>query len=289
MATVKQVAGPPVIPPEIEKQLLTVEMIPIDQLIVDRNYQREKDQDRVTNMKLHWNWMACGTLTVSLRNGKNDKSEYALIDGQQRHYTIKELGYTEAPCRVYVDLTEKQEAELFELLNTAKKPNYNDLFKSRLNRGEEKARYINTAVETVGYHLDPERRRTSSLSHLSGHYYLQTMRELERIFNQGGSLLIIDTLKLYKECFGGEHVGKQAMVISGIARFLRTYKTFNRTDLITKMKRAGVDKIVQLAYQWVSVHGRSGGENVSRAFCEAMLSVYNQNRQEENRIKSKNL
>ena len=277
------------IPEEIEKQLLSIELLDINDLFIDQSYQRDLDPPRVAKMAREWNWMACGNLTLSLRVGKDGKNQYAVIDGQQRLAAIRIAGYKEAPCRVYVDLTETQEAELFEILNSGKKPNYNNLFKSRLSRGEQKAKNINTATRAVGYVLDPERRHTSSPSSPGNHFYIQSMREMERIYDWGGSVLIMDALRLYKAVYEGEHVGNQAMFVSGFALFLKTYKTFNKTDLVEKLKRAGYNKILQTALQWAAIHRTSSVNLRGISLCEAMVVIYNQNRKEENRIKSKNL
>lgn len=287
MASIKAVEAPR-IPQDIERQLLSIEMVPVAQLFIDSAYQRDLDSARTKRMAADWNWLACGSLTVSLRviDGEN---KYAVIDGQQRLNAIKLQGFKEAPCRIYIDLTETQEAELFEVLNAAKKPGYNDIFKSRLSRGEEKARHISTAVEQVGYHLDPERKRKSNASYLNGHWYIQSMREMEKMYERGGSIHIMEVLKLYKALYGGEHVGMQQLVLAGISEFITKYKTIKREELIEKLRRNGLDKTIQLAYQWAAVHGKGRGSSSGIHFAEAMLNIYNQNRREENKIKSKNL
>lgn len=275
------------VPLYIEKQLLAVEMIPVEQLSVDHTYQRVEEPERINKMIREWRWDACGHLAVSLRKGRKD-SYYVVIDGQQRLAAIRAQNYSEAPCRIYIDLSQTQEAELYEKLNDNKKPTFNDLFKSRLARKEEVASAINTAVESVGYHLDFDRKRSGGVSGRTistSHFYIQTMVELERMYNTAGVVHIMDTLKLYKSCFAGEGVGKQAMVLGGMSLFLRNYTEFNRNELIEKMRRVGVVKLIQNAGAWQSIQGRNGG--FGKAFCEAMLLTYNYNRQESNRIKSK--
>lgn len=272
------------VPDYIEKQLLAVEMIAVEDLTVDHTYQREEDPSRVSKMIREWDWNACGHLAVSLRKGRKN-SYYAVIDGQQRLSAIRTMGYNEAPCRVYVELTPIMEAELYEKLNNNKKPTYNDLFKSRLMRGDDKARAINTSVESVGYHLDPERKRAGGDTSGSGHFYIQTMQELERMYDYGGVIHIMDVLKFLKACFAGEHLGKQQMILGGISTFLRNYPEANRQEMINKIRREGQLKLVQQALAWQSLQGTTGGP--SRAFSEAMLLLYNRNRQDQHRIKSK--
>lgn len=276
----------PVIPEFIEQQLLSVEMLPIESLIVDRKFQREEDTQRQRKMAAEWEWLACGNICVNLRTDENGNNVYSVIDGQQRLGAIRLQGYKEAPCRVYVELNEQQEAMLFELLNKSKKPGYNDLFKSRLSRGEPVAKAINMAVEQVNYHLDPERKH-SSASHKDSHFYIGTMKELENIYQQGGVLAIMDTLKLVKEIFAPEYLGQQAMIISGTAEFIRNYPEFIRSDLINKMKKKGQLKLIQTAFQWAAVHG--GKAQSSKTFCEAMVVTYNEGKQTANRLHSKNV
>lgn len=288
------------IPDEIEKQLLAVEMLPVSALVVDHTYQRPEDTSRVQQMVKTWNWLACGHLAVSLRtvtvqlHGGRTTSYYAVIDGQQRLAAIKALGYSEAPCRIYLDLTPEQEAELFELLNKNKKPGYNDIFKARLARNEQVASAINAAVESIGYHLDPERKHAGGRRGMSvdaeslqrDHYYIQTMQEMERMHRAGGTTHIMDVLRFVKACWGGEHLDKQAQVFSGVSRFITLYPEHNRSELIVKVKKEGLFKILQAAG---IIGSLTSGGTASRAnaFAEALLNLYNRGRREVNKIKSK--
>lgn len=271
---------------EIEKQLLSVEMLLVDSLILDHTYQRDFDSARVTKIANDWNWLGCGTLAVSLRKNGN-QNEYAVIDGQQRLGAIRLQGFKEAPCRIYVDLTQQQEAELYELLNRNKKPGFNDLFKSRLMRGEEIAHGIEIACRTVGYYLDPERRHNGPASK-DTHFYIQTMSELERIYKEGGILHLMDTLKFIKTTWAPEYLENQQMILAGVATFLKRYPKTSLPEMRGKLIKLGLNKSIQMALQWLAVHGRQGGgNNRGIAFAEGMLIAYNTNRQENNRIKSK--
>lgn len=276
------------IPQEIEKQLLSVEMLPVEQLIIDHTYQRPMDESRVRQMSANWNWLGCGTLAVSLRTDTNGKNTYSVIDGQQRLAAIKEQGFKEAPCRIYVDLTQTQEAELFELLNKNKKPGFNDLFKSRLMRGEQVAHAIELACKQVGYSLDVDKRHHGPQAK-DTHYWIQTMPELERIYKRGGVMLIIDTLKLIRDLYAPDFIEQQQMALAGCSLFVQRYLSkCKRSELISKVKKEGQFKICQKAFQWLAVHGNSGSTGGrATAYSEVLLTIYNQNRQETNRIKSR--
>lgn len=277
----------PEIPEEIQQQLLSVEMLPVDSLIVDTTYQRDFDAAQVAKMANEWNWLGCRTLAVSLRNNGN-KNEYAVIDGQQRLGAIKLKGFKEAPCNIYIDLTQEQEALLYELLNKNKKLGFNDIFKSRLMRGEEVANGIDIACRSVGYHLDPERKHSGEEAK-DTHFYIQTMAELERIYKDGGITHLMDTLKFIKSVWAPEYLGKQQMVLAGVATFLKQYPKANHKELRGKLQKTGMVKTIQTAIQFQAVHGKGivGGNSRGKAFCEAMLIIYNHGRQEANRIKSK--
>lgn len=274
------------IPHDIEAQLLAVELIPVKQLMVDAVFQRTRDDARISKMAKEWNWLACGQLVVSLRARDGDrrsktKNVYSVLDGQQRMGAIIQQGYKDAPCRVYADLTEKQEAELFELLNKAKQPTFNDLFKSRLSRGEEVARNIELATKSVGFFLDPGREHKTSR-------HIQTMLEMERLYNAGKSALIMDTLRFIHDVFPNENLGHQQMIIAGVAMFLQKYGTAVRLDeMKAKMIRLGQIKMTQQAFQYAAARGRGpSGNSRAIAYSEAMLMVYNTNRTEAHRVAS---
>lgn len=273
------------IPPDIERQLLAVEMVSVDQLIVDHKFQRSLDQARVNKMAREWNWLACGHLAISLRSGvmrhglARRHNVYSVLDGQQRLGSIKILGFKEAPCRIYIDLTETQEAELFELLNKAKQPTFNDLFKSRISRNEDEAGAINAAVVSVGWILDPERKH-------KGSRYIQTMQEMERMFKLGKSALIMDTLRFINDVWSGETLGHQAMILGGVSRFLHFYgNEVELKQMKDKMRRIGQTKMVQQAFQYAAARGGISSKGLTMQ--EAMLMLYNQNRQDDNRVRSK--
>lgn len=274
------------IPADIERQLLSTETLQIIQLTVDHTYQRFVIDSHVRQMAEHWNWLGAGLLTVSLRNS-GGVNVYAVIDGQQRLAALKLLGYKEAPCRIYVDLTTTQEAELYELLNKNKKINFDSIFKSRLMRGEEKAKMINMAVEQVNYHLDPEHKHHGPKAK-GGHFYIQSMSEMERIYNAGGVTLIMDTLRFVNATWAPDYLGNQQQVIAGVATFLQTYPEANMKELTEKLQKQGIAKTIQNAIQWTAVHGKGTGSNSrGKSFSETMLACYNERRQDANRIKSK--
>ena len=284
------------VPDHIREQLISVEWLPTDSLVIDPSFQREEKTAWQRKTALEWEWLACRQLSVSLKMGITGSNYYSVIDGQQRLGVIKFLGFKEAPCCIYIDLTHEQEALLYEILNRSSKLGYNDLFKSRLSRGETKARAIKVAVENAGYVLDVEAKHRGRTAK-DAHFYLQTMRELERIYDlfggpTGGAMHIIATLKLIKDAWSPEYLGQQAMIVSGVGEFLATYKQANRTDLVMKLRKKGLLKAIQMAFQWSAVHGTrgsggGGGSSRGRAFSEAMLAIYNENRREENRIRSK--
>lgn len=162
------------------------------------------------------------------------------------------------------------------------------MFKSRLARGDNQAKAINLAVEQVGYHLDFDRRRASGHHATSAsHFYIQTMVELDRMYTYGGVIHIMDVMKLYKECFAGEAVGRVAFMLSGFSLFLRTYPEVNRKELVEKIRRMGHNKLTQNALAWQSIQGGKTNSGVGKAVSEAMLLCYNANRQEGHRIKSR--
>lgn len=280
------------IPEGIRQQLISTEWLPVTSLVINPHYQREEKTQWIREHAAKWEWLACRQLTVNCKT-VGDANIYSVIDGQQRLACIKLQGFKEAPCNVYLDLDEQQEAMLFELLNQSTKINFNGTFKSRLFRGETVARAINNAVEGAGYHLDPERTHGGSKSS-KAHFYIQTMRELERIYKdsgQGGPTAIMDVLKLIKEIWAPDYLEREAVVITGVYIFLKNYRGFSRPELIAKMKRKGQTKMIQMAHQWHAVHGGGGSGHgfgaLPKGYCESMLAVYNENRQDSHRIRSK--
>jgi hypothetical protein len=92
------------------------EIVPIHRMFVDTSYQRPLTS-LASEIEEHFNPALVMTLCLSLRsNGK-----YAVMDGQTRMVGCEKLGLEALPSLVYEGLAKSDEAQIFELIQTARR------------------------------------------------------------------------------------------------------------------------------------------------------------------------
>jgi hypothetical protein len=92
------------------------QVVPISEMFVDTSYQRPLTS-LASEIENHFNPALVMTLCLSVRsNGK-----YAVMDGQTRMVGCEKLGLEALPALVYEGLTKADEAQIFELIQTARR------------------------------------------------------------------------------------------------------------------------------------------------------------------------
>lgn len=92
-------------------------MLPKNDLQIDTTYQRPVNYNAVKRIAANWNWVACGTLLVSVRT-----HSYFLVDGQHRWEGAKlREEIIELPCLAFEINDVKQEAIGFLAANTERR------------------------------------------------------------------------------------------------------------------------------------------------------------------------
>lgn len=91
-------------------------MVPVSEMRLDERYQRVgRTYDK---LKANWQTSKCRPLEVNYRE---DEDLFYIIDGGHRYEVAKELGITDLPCLIHVNLTLKEEAEVFATQDQYKK------------------------------------------------------------------------------------------------------------------------------------------------------------------------
>lgn len=130
---------------------------PVD-VITDHRAQRALDMKRVNGMANDFREESFGVPAVSCRAD----SSYAVIDGQHRFATMREMGrgMVSVMCQVYTGLTLAEEAQLFRELNDSKQLTAADIFRIAVTEGDPVAVAANQALETFGWTKDPKRKNS---------------------------------------------------------------------------------------------------------------------------------
>lgn len=93
--------------------------IPKGELLLNRDvYQRDQTVSKVDRIAAEWSWMACGTLTIALREGG-----FWVADGGHRKMAAdKRSDIAELPCMVFEVSSLAEEAAGFVRTNVNRKP-----------------------------------------------------------------------------------------------------------------------------------------------------------------------
>jgi hypothetical protein len=129
-------------------QKLTSKVKPND-LHVDRSYQRDTIDSKVTSIIKNFNAKAIGVVTLSIR----ENGDLYIIDGAHRVEALKRMnmGGFDVNAIVYFNLSIKEEAELFVLLNDNRtKPKRSDLHKAAAKSGDSFAVEMDEMLTKLG-------------------------------------------------------------------------------------------------------------------------------------------
>jgi|GEM_PF-6765804 len=87
--------------------------IPINQLFIDHNYQRQVSPSFVKKIITKFDESLIGTLRVVTRKNK----QFSVVDGQHRLSVLKAMGYDLIPCLVHPEMEMQDEIKMFLELN----------------------------------------------------------------------------------------------------------------------------------------------------------------------------
>jgi hypothetical protein len=248
-----------------------METIPLGDLSVDRRVQRGGLQmGKLEKMKRDWNPAAEGVYTVSRRKDRS----IVILDGAHRWTVKKELTDNQgtAECRVFENLTEAEEAEIFLALNNTTQPLLLDKFRVRVVAGDEVAVAINDLVKAYGW----------SISRMPGNANIAAVQTLEKLYKLSLSMdaepnLLQMALLTITNSWGLERDASAAVIIEGIGRVYGEYKSLiDVGSLVDKLKnyRGGPATLHAEATQLA----RMRGGRVSMAVAELVVDEYNKNK-----------
>lgn len=240
---------------------MMLKLIPLDQLHFDR-YQRPLVKNTVNIIHRNLDERALGIVHVGKR-GTNGK--FYVIDGQNRVVGLRErrAAKLKTPnsvlCSVFINTTYKQEAELFEKLNTVRPVSGNAKFWTRLQYDARPEVMIQKAVLAEGFDLDfvQQGRPSSTIGNgIRGMYgLLQTWNKLP---NQ-----LQPALQLLREAWGrGDaflvpHEIRVGDVVHGLALFLHNRGQDTVSGLSVHLRKMDLGEIWTQARRAYSGYART--------------------------------
>lgn len=237
-------------------------------LIVSESLQRGMRKAIIAKIVKDYNPKSIGIILVSHRDGK-----YYIIDGQHRVYALSKLGIVDVECRILTGLSEIEEATIYKQLATSSLHSKFEKFKADLiiNNNDDNSVEIKTLIESLGFEID-ERK---------GQGKIACLNEIYKCYKEDKDLLRI-TINLLKESFELSK-GLTGVELRGLFIFLKKAIDNDKFNLeFFKNRLAG--KTQSYFLRMGSTNKEASYTTPAKGYALAMLSTYNHNKAECNRI-----
>lgn len=198
--------------PDGSKMQVPLRRIAVSELTIDSLYQRDLDQTWVqTQVRDGWDEAKSIGIIASARGGR-----LLVIDGQHRVELARQLGVPSVWVYVKDGMTQAQEAELFEELQTKRRAlKIWERFKARTAAQKKDALEITTAVHKAGFRID--RNNTPGT--------ISAIGALTSIYKLGDVALLTDTLTTIRRLWTlDDSKALSGQVMHGIAIFLHSFQ-----------------------------------------------------------------
>ena len=217
------------------------------------NYQRTVDEKAVRKLAENWNPRYLDPVTVSYRDGK-----YNVIDGQHRVAAIRRMKESgklkfdtdvKVLCIVHTGLTYQEEAELFYRLDQCrKKLSSAQSVNALLQSGAD------PEINDIHGMLKKRGIQWSLDNSAAGDYKIRATRATIYAYRLLGRDAFSRMLVLLLETWRGDPASLSAMMLSGMALFLKTYETrINDRTFSSRLSGVAPEEIIKKAKTDLSV------------------------------------
>lgn len=235
-----------------------LDWLPIDQLTIDRRYQREMGKANwahANRIMREWSWLHYQPIVVASSAGGGG---FVVIDGQHRLEAAKKHPLIDRlPCYIVDAWDVAQQAQAFVALNARR------IGVTRLQRfwaahaaGEPVARRIHRICKDAGVSISrsggvlPPRTTISTFT-------------IEKLLPLGGGA-ITTALKVLAETHGEQHDRFKSPLIFALAQ-IAAGKAFDRARLVKVLRGLDLDKVIGDAKSWRASSGGSLEKATERA------------------------
>lgn len=267
------------------------EIIPVDQLFVDHDYQRELG-GLADEIGEDFDPMVFNSIPVNRRTGVRGKKRYAIIDGQHRWEGAKKAHVEGVPCSVHEGLTIAQEADVFVRIQVNRRNvTSNERFRAMTKSPERYAAQvaIAAAVEAEGF------TQGNAAQARAGNGTISAANALEEIYRWGagasrkrggvleggdmeaGIAFLREVLMVIREGFPRREKGYLSRdVLLGIGNLMTTadaagYRTIDTARLIEALRTTNPDALQE---KMAEIARRTGGGSRHLSMSNAVLRVY---------------
>lgn len=233
------------------------ELIPIDQLVSDQEYQRPVSEKHVLATAAEFDIYQVNPVKVSRRDGVN-----FVVDGQHTCTVVAEVsGSRSTPvwCMVFDDLDYKSEASVFaDQQKHTKALSPFEVFHAHIEAGDEKQKLIQKTCQSYGLEISGKRVEAN---------HVCAIASLEKIYEKYGFEILDATLRLCVGTWQGQTNSMSGYMLMGIARLLSTYgEKLDEVEFRNQIGKQPISYVIRLAKE----RGRG-----HLGYAEALIEMYN--------------
>lgn len=263
----------PTLPPRLQDQVGENMTLNVDILKVDHTYQRPLDQNRIKKIAAHFNLKLVFRIAVNQR----PDGSYYIVDGQQRVGAINLIGGNfMVDCVVYRLATVREEAELYEHLNWARKnPNAFDQWRARLAKQDEGVSRIQEELNRANLRLLKGNKSPRTIGAV-GAALGWVDRDIEAL---SVAIRILGRMEFLDQPIGAE-------VFNGLCTLENHLRTHKQRNSLTRAKNAketwadhivklGFIKLQQICQKGQGDRGTRGGSTIGRRAAANIIYTLN--------------
>jgi hypothetical protein len=247
----------------------TVELIPIQFLLVDHAYQRPVAWEFVRKLAATYDESLVGTIDVARRS----PSRFAILDGQLRFEATKLVGKGTVWASVYAGLDLQSEARFFLHKNKDRKaihPYYT--FRARVASGDPDAVETERLVQAAGYQISISAVKADTPSE----NVIQAVAAVEEGYRRkrpDGSPALLPALETMRATTLGRPQGNSALLIRGLSMVYAAADNGGVDPEIVRevMAELGPELVLGRARDL----SRSSGGNMAYSTAKVITAAYN--------------
>ena len=214
---------------------VSLELIPINELVCDQKYQRELSQKQVKKIVKNFTPYQINPVKVSRRDGKN-----YVINGQHTMEIIAQISEShETPvwCMIYDEMDYTTEATVFaEQMKYVRALTPYEVFIAKLEAGNQDSLMIKAIVEQ--YHLVIGKESQDGM--------ICAIKALEDIYDKLGIDILSRTIRVNVNTWGGNVKSLSGNMLKGLAILLATYDDGIKDDVfIDKLGAMSLKELIR--------------------------------------------
>jgi len=240
----------------------TLEWVPIDQIVVDSNYQREIKPRLVEKILQKFSWAKFGAVVLS----RQEDGRFTIVEGQHRWKAASLHPKIDAVPAVIVKHADiADEADSFLAINRDRMAVTSvEQYWAGLTAGDDTAIAISQVLHSAGCDVVPAQ----------GHYrpnLTNSISAIDRCLKRYGHGATRRALLVIRAAWPDDAKSLRGTLITALARIIRANDQISEPDMVAALRRESFAKLTAHAEAFRKLSGGSS----ETALSKALVEIYN--------------